>query len=295
MARAPGIRLATGPLRLDRFEDPLLVDPEPSLLVEVVTALCEAAPDLVDPDVERLRSRANADEGVDGTTGVPDLSVVADEVALGSLRGGFHAESRVSGLVEAGALTLRRLPEPQPNVVLAGRAGGAVLVDAPEGRFRLGGGNGTGTTLRTSYDPLFADADPFRIRTPSRRRLYDAVASRCGPDVAVDLLRLLDADRPLDPDDDADPRVRAYLVGARHGVVDYDLRRACEDAGLASRSSFTAVKRRLTGAGIVGTERGETTVGRPRKRLCAGDPIVDVPLAATADVARDALAADPID
>lgn len=247
MPTEPTIDLATGTLRLDRYGDPLLVDPDPSLLLAATRALAEA--------------RAES----------PSLSVVAREPVLETVTDGFRRAGRVADVVEAGRLTLHTLSTPQPNAALLGRESGAVIVSTPRGRYAVG----TNGDLRDRYEPLRAEAEPFRVRTPSPRRIREAFVARCDAAVADDVVALLNAD-PDPANDVAGPRVRAYLAGARHGVDDYVLRRACEEAGLGSPSTFTAVKRRLVDADLVATERVPTPVGRHRKRVIHGPVLADV-------------------
>lgn len=288
MPTGPAIPLLPEPLPLEEFSDPLLVDPGPRLLGAVVEAYREAAPTLVAPTVSEL---ASDDGAAARSPDLPTLSVFAGESAVDAAAGGFRSAARLAALLDAGAVDLRVVDAPQPNPVLAGVETGFALVerrtDEPntaaeaeaDGWYRVGGDG----SLRERYASRFADAEPYRLRTPSRRRVYEGFATRCDESVAAAVVRTLDvpADAASGGDDAArstrgsdgpgpeETRIRAYAAGAREGVLDRTLRRACEDAGLGSPSTFTRVKRLLREARLIETVSESQPVGRPRDRLAA--------------------------
>lgn len=285
MPSEPTLPLADGSLPLGAVDDPLLVDPGVGLLADAVAAFRDAAPELVAPGLETLRASASRDP-LESVPALPTLTVLAGARVFDAATEGFHDASRLAALVEADRVTLLTLAAPQPNPVLAGADGGCVLVEntAADGsspgssRYRVG----DDATLRGRYERVVEAAEPWGLRTPSRHRVYGAFHERCEEPVAGDVIRLLDADPEPTADDPVSPRVRAYVAGARHGALDRSLRRACEDAGLGSPSTFTRIKRRLLDAGLVDTDRVPQPVGRPRERIVAGEalstaPVEDVP------------------
>lgn len=288
MSPEPTLPLADGPGAIGAHADPVLVDPSPSLLTAAVEAYREAAPDLVDPDPSTLRTEAEGDSPASPKaipSELPTLTVLASDCAADAVGDRFHPASRLAALVEAGVWDLLTLPEPQPNPVLAGRTAGCALVPArapkrentdtggaPETWCRVG----DDPTLRERYAPLVEGAEERGVRTPSRRRAYEALRERCGPEVADDAIRALDTGvADGDALDLTGARRRAYVVGVRRGALDRDLRRACEDAGLGSSATFTRIKRELREAGLLGTESVPQPVGRPRERLVARGGLAD--------------------
>ncbi|WP_200531519.1 DUF5821 family protein [Halorubrum sp. LN27] len=293
---SPTLPLADGEISIGSFADPVVVDPDPALLAALLRAYRDAAPAAIDPDLDALRSGAEAGgDPLAPVTDLPALTVFASGRAVDAIADRFRPATRLAALAEAGVWDLRALGEAQPNAVLAGRSDGCVLV-AAAGDGGDGGADATPAgpgpwcrigddpTLRGRYDAPLADAEGVRIRTPSRHRLYGALRDRCGDGVADEAVRLLDAEREVDAargdsaasgGDESDPldrggaRVRTYAAGARRGALDRDLRRACEDAGLGSSATFTRIKRELAEAGLLGTEPVSQPVGRPRKRLVA--------------------------
>lgn len=297
MATGPALPSTPDPLPLGALSDPILVDPGPRLLRAVVEAYREAAPALVEPSVAELAGEAHGEggEGDRDPSGLPPLNVFAGEPAVDAVTAGFRPASRLAALFDADAIDLRVLDTPQPNPVLVGAETGFALI----GSERDGAGGetseettgavsrwhriGDDATLRERYAPRFAAAEPYRLRTPSRRRVYEGFATRCDESVAAAVVRTLDAPASAASEGDdsgrstADSggtgpegtRIRAYAAGAREAVLDRTLRRACEDAGLGSPSTFTRVKRLLREAGLIETVSESQPVGRPRDRLAA--------------------------
>ncbi|ELZ39996.1 hypothetical protein C463_15877 [Halorubrum californiense DSM 19288] len=297
MATGPALPSTPEPLPLGALSDPILVDPGPRLLRAVLEAYREAAPALVAPSVADLASEADEGDETDEARGdddlapseLPSLRVFAGEAAVDAATAGFRPASRLAALLDADAVDLRVLDAPQPNPVLAGAETGFALI----GTERDGAGGetsgetsretigevewhpiGDDASLRGRYASRFADAEPYGLRTPSRRRVYEGFAARCDESVAAAVLRTLDAEvdsetsKSIGPDSE-ETRLRAYAVGAREGVLDRTLRRACEDAGLGSPSTFTRIKRLLREADLIETVSESQPVGRPRERLAA--------------------------
>lgn len=308
MSPDPWLAITGGRPSIGSITEPVLIDPGERLLMDVVDAFRRTEPLLVDPDLESLHSANTRSDGSPGSpkssrNPVPDhlaesvadvtpasLTVLAADDVIDAVTDGFHAASRLAALTESGVVELVRLRRPQPNVVLAGAETGCVLLEsdtAVETRSRHCIGDDP--SLRDRYADLVADASAHRLRTPSRHRVYGAFAGRCGVAVAADVIRLLDVDPSLAWEDPVDPRLRAYVVGARHGVLDRDLRRACEEAGLGSPSTFTRVKRRLLDADLVDVERVQQPIGRPRERIIAEMTLADPPITAVTEAVRSAL------
>ena len=282
MATGPALLSNSDPLPLGELSDPLLVDPGPRLLRAVVEAYREVAPSLVAPSVAELAGEAD-DTGDPDASDLPTLKVFAGETAVDAAASGFRSASRLAALLDAGVVDLRVLDAPQPTPVLAGRETGFALIEGENGdgseRRRAVGTRrwnrvGDDASLRERYASGFAGADQYRLRTPSRRRVYEGFATRCDESVAAAVLRALDAEVGSDSLGNEGPnpeetRIRAYAVGAREGVSDRALRRGCEDGGLGSPSTFTRIKRLLREADLIETASEPQPVGRPRERLAA--------------------------
>lgn len=280
---------------LDAFADPLLVDPEPSLLRAVVESFRAAAPALVDPGIDELRAAATADgDPLAEPTGLPSLTVLADGTVVDEVTDEFRAASQLAALVEADVCRLLTGISVQPNPVLAGENRGCVLVPITG----EGGGEadadgdrrtarvpdrwvpiGDDPSLRARYVALIEEntaVEAYGLRTPSRHRVYAAFRDRCDVALADGVIRAIDANAEQEDGRRVGARSRAYAMGVCHGALDGDLRRACEDAGLGSPSTFTRIKREFREAGLLATESVPQPVGRPRERLVARGALADI-------------------
>lgn len=293
MSAAPSLATVDGRLSFADAGRVLAVDPEPALLDSLLDAWAAAVPRALErgerpSEAAGVAGQCTEVDGAVATNGscsdeespgedVPQLGVLARKPVLDAVLDDFHARCRGSGLQEADQLSLSVLEAPQPNALVVVDDRPVAVVDA--GTEWIPVGNKSGSESPTTRDDregegLYRDhvagAEAYPLRTPSRRALYRAFAERCTPAVALDLLALLDATATVRRHDPCDQLVRAYLVGARHGVVNYDLRRASEDCGLASPSTLSTVKAALEADGLLETEPVPQPRGRPRQRLVVG-------------------------
>jgi len=191
-------------MSIGSFTDPIVVDPDPSLLAALAAAYRDAAPEAVNPDLDALRDAARGDEA--------PLSPAADLPAHGAgeitsstrsptrfirLASSRRSRRRASGTC---GRSQRRSRTPSsrggPTVAWSSRrrAGATATARPSPHRSRT-----VVPDQRRSDAPrplrrsLVADAEAVRIRTPSRHRLYGALRDRCGSEVADETVRLLDA------------------------------------------------------------------------------------------------------
>ncbi|MFB6236053.1 MAG: DUF5821 family protein [Halopenitus sp.] len=308
MSASPSLATVEGQLSFAGSRRVLAVDPDPALLDSLLDAWTAAVPGALErgerpPEATAAVAR---DDGA-GTTGgdcpdeesfgedIPQLSVLARKTVLDQVFDDFHARCRGSGLQEADQLSLSVLENPQPNQLVVVDDQPVAVVDADAEWVPVDNTSGAGrspTREERGDEGLYRDhvarAEAYPLRIPSRGALYRAFADRCTPSVALDLLDLLDATATVRRHDPCDQLVRAYLVGARHGVVNYDLRRASEDCGLASPSTLSTVKAALEADGLIDTEPVPQPRGRPRQRLRVGvDDLATVPLAEVPELVRE--------
>lgn len=292
------IPVAEGQLALSGAEPVLLVDPGSELLRSVLEALIEASPVVTTPGVETLREEvATRGESAVGGLNLPhpvadaDLGTVrvaARESVLDEVLDGFHAASRAAALVEAEALSLATIEAREPSPLLITDATAAALVrtasvnaEADANADANAHGNAFAavretdaekvSVVRDRYEKRTADAESYPLRMPSRRALFGAFAGRCDAETAAELLRLLDAVPEVNRGDPCDHLDCVYAAGARRGAVNYGLRRAAEDCGLASPSTLSSVKASLEAADLTESEPVPRRVGRPRQRVVAAD------------------------
>jgi len=118
-------------MTIGSFTDPIVADPDPSLLAALAAAYRDAAPEAVNPDLDALRDATRVDKDpFSPAADLPTLTVLARDHVVDAVADRFHSASRLAALTEAGVWDLRTLAAPQPNAVFAGRSGGCVLVAA---------------------------------------------------------------------------------------------------------------------------------------------------------------------
>jgi len=287
-------------MSIGSFTDPIVVDPDPSLLAALAAAYRDAAPEAVNPDLDALRDAARGDEApLSPAADLPRLTVLARDHVVDAITDPFYSASQLAALTEAGVWDLRTLAAPQPNAVLAGRSDGCVVIAASSGRDGDGASESPPIADRGAGSaPIRRSATATSISSRTRRRCESerraaigctARRDRCGSEVADETVRLLTPATILSTA--ARARVRAYAAGARRAALDRDLRRACEDAGLGSSATFTRIKRDLVEAGLLGTESVSQPVGRPRQRRRRTGALADAssPAAALAALRKKGL------
>lgn len=86
----------------------------------------------------------------------------------------------------------------------------------------------------------------------------------------------------------------SLLVAAKHEQLLYDISRWGEDAGIASKATFSRTKTHLEERGLLETEKVPIDVGRPRLRLLIGNErLGETDAEELASAARELLSAAP--
>ncbi len=203
----------------------------------------------------------------------PHVRLFAAEDPLKGLTDDFLAASAIADLVDAGTLSVRRLSEVPNNAFLITGESVVSLVES------AGGVGALATTddsfvaaTREEYGDRWADASPFKLRTPARSTVMETLETEIGADAAADFeaaLGSLDAVRGNG--DGLDEVTVSLLVAARNAELLYDISKWGEDIGLASKATFSRTKSRLEENGLLDTEKVPIDVGRPRLRLMLGE------------------------
>lgn len=219
-----------------------------------------------------------AEEATEGLVNVvadlaepPTVRVLARDSVLKWLRDDFLSASIAANIRSTGALSLRTSEEPFENVLLvteeavvslvvAGdRAAGLVTDDAEFVR-----------SVRERCTSQWTDATEFGLRTPARSHVYETLATEISPEVEADvriMLEALDSTRG----DGLDEVMVSLLAAAKNEELLYDISKWGEDAGVASKATFSRTKMMLEERGLIDTEKVPIDVGRPRLRLVPSD------------------------
>jgi len=207
----------------------------------------------------------------DGTETTPTIRILANDAPLKQLAGGFSAASAAADLVADDALELRTAAELPSNALLVTEARVVSLVAAGE---RIGGVATDDDAFRDAvsdaYESDWERATPFELRTPPRSTVDSTLSAALGDDVRADFDAMLAA---ADSSDKAglDEVTLSLLAAASHDKLLYDISRWGEDAGVASKATFSRTKTELEEAGLITTEKVPIDVGRPRLRLLLAD------------------------
>lgn len=299
MGVEPALQLVDGQLAFPGTNTVLVIDPSARLVRDLVEAWTVAVPTVAAPTLEDLMTddgaaveTSTAGSAVDRPTtagDVPELRVLARESTLDAAFAEFHTASRAAGLASIDRIALRTLSEPASNALVVDDEKAAALIRAPDGWLAVDESNAeAAVTVRETYTDAWATGGAYQNRTPCRTELYSAYVAQSDTEVAGELLALMDASSEIYREDACNQLVRPYLVGARHGMHHYDLRRAGEEAGLASQATFSRIKVGLVEDGILDTERVPRSVGRPRQRIVLGDDrLADAPLEAYPGIVAD--------
>ncbi|WP_435147015.1 transcriptional regulator TbsP [Halobaculum sp. P14] len=226
---------------------------------------------VVDPSAQVVRALIDIAADRDGD--LPTLDVVADERLLKDVMDDFLVAADAADLVDAGDLTLRNLDEDADNTILVGEDELYALVTAGDYVAALAADDDSFIAdAHETYREVWADADQFNLRTPALSRVRETLSDEISDEVRADfdgVLQSLEAARG--DGDGLDEVTISLLVAAKNDVLLYDISKWGEDAGIASKATFSRTKTRLEDMGLIDTEKVPIDVGRPRLRLKLGD------------------------
>ena len=125
---------------------------------------------------------------------------------------------------------------------------------------------------REHWTSVWDTAEEFPLRTPARSLVHESLETELGPTVEADFRTMLDAlNTARGENNGLDEVVVSLLAAAKNEQLLYDISKWGEDAGVASKATFSRTKNRLEEHGLIDTEKVPIDVGRPRMRLVLGD------------------------
>ena len=203
----------------------------------------------------------------------PTVRLLTRESVLKWLRGDFLTASAAAELVSAETLSLRTTDEGFENTLLITNE--SVIAIVPAGQLVAGLVTNDAefvANTRERWTNRWDTAEEFPLRTPARSRVEESLETEFGPDVASDFRSMLGAlDTARGDDNGFDEVVVSLLAAAKNEELLYDISKWGEDAGVASKATFSRTKTRLEERGLIATEKVPIDVGRPRLRLLLGD------------------------
>lgn len=206
----------------------------------------------------------------------PAVRLLSARPPLRELRQDFLAASEAANHIEDGVLEIRERRSPDGEELRRTESPLVLGEGAIHSLLTLGDGRGARLSGRGGSfqgeawercERLWEESDEFPLRTPARQRVAATLESEMGERFREDFEESLTQASSMRNPAEFEEVTAALLVGAKHGVLHYELSRWGEDVGLASRATFTRRKNRLEEMGVIETENVEAGVGRPRQRL----------------------------
>ncbi|MFB6095571.1 MAG: transcriptional regulator TbsP [Halodesulfurarchaeum sp.] len=205
--------------------------------------------------------------------GVPEVRVIGEESTLKGVMEDFIVASTTADLVEAGALTIRTVPENARTsmFVTADRVVGLIEAGGQVAGLSTDDPEFTGT-VHDAVTERWDGAQPFTVRTPPLSKITDSLEEELDDTVRHDFESVLDALEHAKGDGEGlDEVTISLLVAAKNNVLLYDISKWGEDVGIASKATFSRTKSKLEEEGLIDTEKVPIDVGRPRLRLKLDD------------------------
>lgn len=232
-------------------DDVLLVNPS----VEVLEATVEQAPRLDDDATLRILGRKSV------------LKAAVDD---------FLLACKLADLVEQETIRIRTGEEVGRNPVLVTDATVVVRITAGSVVEHVYDDDETFVSgVQDAYEASWADGDSFDLRTPARSVLRESLIDNeeLGEPMWDDFAALFNH-RSHASTDIGEVEI-ALLAAAKNECQLYHLSKWGEDVRLASKATFSRMKKQLEGTGVIETVRIPVEVGRPRQRLLLTEELRD--------------------
>ncbi|MFB6111477.1 MAG: transcriptional regulator TbsP [Halobacteriaceae archaeon] len=224
----------------------------------------------------------------------PSIRLVAPRGRIREVMDDFLVASTTADLLDGDRLRLRTAEELPQTTLLVGTD--RVIAIAALGETVAGIATTDSAYVadaRAAADRIWDDAEQFNLRTPPMSRVRATLSDDVGANVEGDFEAMLASMETARGDGEGlDEVTVSLLAAAKNEELLYDISRWGEDAGVASKATFSRTKTQLEEAGLITTEKVPIDVGRPRLRLqLADDRLRDASPDELASVAQSVLAA----
>lgn len=226
----------------------------------------------------------------------PQIRLLVREDVLKWLRDDFVLASTAAELVETDTLEIRAATERLDGglVVTEETVVSLLTPDAEHSAALVTDDEGLVEAVRERWSGIWIDGETFDLRTPAYSRVLEMLGEEFDSEVESDFRTVLGSIESMDDKDELDEIEVSLLVAAKHEQLLYDISHWGEDAGVASKATFSRAKTRLEEKGLLDTEKVPIDVGRPRLRLLLGEECLrEADAEELARVAREMLAAAP--
>ncbi len=217
-------------------------------------------------------SAATVEALIDVATDLDDPSTIhlmADLDVLKAVFKDFLVASRAADLVEDGTLAMRTGSVTRGNELVVTDDSVAGIVTAGPAIAALSTDDAEFVETATDYfGDIWAESDPYDLRTPALSAIRESLSEDVGPDVEADFTTVLESlDTARGEGEGLDEVTISLLVAAKNEELLYDISKWGEDVGIASKATFSRTKTTLEDMGLIDTEKVPIDVGRPRLRL----------------------------
>ena len=225
----------------------------------------------------------------------PKARLLVEEDVLKWVRDDFILASTAADLLEEGTLEVRAATDQLDGALVVTEETIISLLTSDKHSAALVTDDAEFVAAaRERWNGDWNSGDEFDLRTPARSRVLESLGEEFGSEMESDFRAALDSVESMNDDSKLDEVGLSLLVAAKHEQLLYDISRWGEDAGVASKATFSRTKTHLEGHGLLDTEKVPIEVGRPRLRLLVGDErLRETAIEKLPSVARELLAAAP--
>ena len=225
----------------------------------------------------------------------PRVRLLVREDVLKWLRDDFMLASTAAELLDVGTLALRASEQLDGTLVVTDEAIISLLrSDSGHSAAFVTDEEEFVAAVRERWNSLWEDGEQFDLRTPAYSHVLETLVDEFDSALEADFETVLDSIADIDTDDWLDEVAVSLLVAAKHEELLYDISRWGEDAGVASKATFSRKKTQLEEQGLLETEKVPIDVGRPRLRLLLGEErLREADAEELASVAHEMLSAAP--
>ncbi|TKX40036.1 DUF5821 family protein [Halorubrum sp. CGM4_25_10-8A] len=207
----------------------------------------------------------------------PKVRLLADSDEIKDALYSFLTASKIAELIHREQLSLRTLTEPVQNTIFTTES--EAVVPVMDKHSISSSDPELVSSVYGEFDSRFEAAEQYHLRTPAHSVVKETLREEIGDDVADELNQVLAHAEEISKSNEYLSIVEIILIlAARNETLLYDISKWGEDAGIASKATFSRAKSALEDADLIETEKVPIDVGRPRLRLLATDKIATVDL-----------------
>ncbi|WP_049998633.1 transcriptional regulator TbsP [Halococcus sediminicola] len=224
----------------------------------------------------------------------PKARLLVEEDVLKWVRDDFVLASTAADLLEADTLEIRAATDQLDGALVVTEETVISLLTSDEHSAALVTDDEEFVAAaRKHWNDLWESGEEFDLRTPAYTRVLESLGEKFGSGMETDFRTALEPVESME-NGGLDEVGLSLLVAAKHEQLLYDISRWGEDAGVASKATFSRTKTHLEEQGLLETEKVPIEVGRPRLRLLLGDErLREADAEELASVAHELLATAP--